>query len=144
MNSEAIGNVPIILEIGLQNFVPVVELHLIAALLKVGDLPRKQISEGIARGNRGSVVEIQHTIDLHAAEFVLLRSNGIDAKLKVVTTYNLADVVAKGIGGIGVIDSFRPYTVGILIETAAVHGATAEIYSWHFATKTIAVETAYG
>src|SRR5258708_33013760 len=94
------GYVPVILEVGFKDFVPIVELQLGAFLGERGHVAHEQISDGIACGY-GSVIAIkrEHAVGSSArgAKLVLLCRDKVGSELQVMPSHDLDDIVAVGI-----------------------------------------------
>ena len=118
VQSQMAGNVPVILEVRLEDLVAVVELGLRAGSGEKDDtLPISKSAKALPvlmAELLVSKVNVPFVAVPGARQFVLLRSHEIAAKLQVVFADNLGDVVPVGVGRIGVV-----WTVGQISDVFA-------------------------
>src|SRR5215469_13937042 len=100
---------PIILEIGLKDFVAVVILGLRVLLAEGRDVSHQQVGEGVTRAYRRGVVKYDEAVRSPTrasrlkAQLVLLRGDEIGSGYQAVFTQHLAHVVTERVGRVGVV-----------------------------------------
>ena len=143
VQSESLGDMPIVLEIRLHDLVPVVVLGFKIGLIETRDLAGQHVRECVAGADgRIGIVEAQDSLNVGTVLLVLLGRHHIGAEIQVVSANDLGQLVLVGKSRIGVIPG---EVAGIEREAAGiVVDASRYTDGRHQSAESVVVQAGHG